>query len=388
MDERNTLEIEAQEPTLSEEIMEVNQDSGDGDIDSFKVAALPSQIPEPPKMTEIPLSVLHSSTVDSLISYSDDLVARLKVQIRRNSVLERKSLEDNSQSEKLARELETLQRQHEHFNEKERQQGQKTHELQSQLETTEKDLELLETQFADLKTLKDQQESDHKTQLEDMKSQVEELNELLPLKQDNIALKEDVEQFKKRITELTNHIQSKEDDEKSLRSELTVKQEKLAHAEGQMVQLQNQVDQGLNLREEKAELENLIILKEREISQSSDELQSLQNTYKQETQNLRVLAKNLQNEKAQLEAQLSSAERTLHQYNKDNEDLEKQLDNMQNLWYKLQAELEKEKTKNAALHNLNKELTTQVRSQHQSASDQQEAYYKQYLMQNKDVRDC
>ena len=69
-----------------------------------------------------------------------------------------------------------------------------------------------------------------------------------------------------------------------------------------------------------------------------------------ETQNLRVLVKNLQNEKGQVEAQLSSCERSLHQYNKDNEDLEKQLDNMQNLWYKLQAELEKEKTKNTALN--------------------------------------
>ena len=54
---------------------------------------LPTDIPAPPQLRDVPARVLHSATVETLIDHADDLSSRLKVHIRRNGQLEGQLIE-------------------------------------------------------------------------------------------------------------------------------------------------------------------------------------------------------------------------------------------------------------------------------------------------------
>lgn len=54
---------------------------------------LPTDVPPPPKMSDVPARVMHSATVETLIDHADDLSSRLKVHIRRNGQLEGQIIE-------------------------------------------------------------------------------------------------------------------------------------------------------------------------------------------------------------------------------------------------------------------------------------------------------
>jgi hypothetical protein len=61
---------------------------------------IPIELPPPPDLSNLPSHILHSGTVETLIGQNDDLMARLKVNIRRNSLFEQKILElENSNIE-------------------------------------------------------------------------------------------------------------------------------------------------------------------------------------------------------------------------------------------------------------------------------------------------
>lgn len=54
---------------------------------------LPTDVPPPPQMRDVPARVMHSATVETLIDHADDLSSRLKVHIRRNGQLEGQIIE-------------------------------------------------------------------------------------------------------------------------------------------------------------------------------------------------------------------------------------------------------------------------------------------------------
>jgi hypothetical protein len=56
---------------------------------------LPTDVPPPPNLSSLPAHILHSGTVETLIGQNEDLMARLKVNIRRNSILEQQIMEQD-----------------------------------------------------------------------------------------------------------------------------------------------------------------------------------------------------------------------------------------------------------------------------------------------------
>ena len=90
----------------------------DSETTDFVPVPLPFQVPEPPDLSKLPLSVIHSATVETLISQTEDLSARLKVQIRRNAVLERRALELEEQAKIQDKKIHGLEQQNEVLNEK------------------------------------------------------------------------------------------------------------------------------------------------------------------------------------------------------------------------------------------------------------------------------
>jgi chromosome segregation ATPase len=57
-------------------------------LGQMNVIQIPTELPPPPNLTDLPAQVLHAGTIETLIGQNDDLMARLKVNIRRNGLLE------------------------------------------------------------------------------------------------------------------------------------------------------------------------------------------------------------------------------------------------------------------------------------------------------------
>lgn len=356
----------------------------DIDKNEFVPIPLPFQVPEPPDLSKLPIGVIHSATVETLISQTEDLAARLKVQIRRNAVLERKALEMEEKAQLAEKELNTLREQHEIFSEKEAAQNEKIRELQTSVDQEKKELQLLEVRYSELYNLGQTKETDAKAQIEALKAQVKDLERLLPMEAENTKFREEADFLKGKVNEMTSYLSRKEEDTKLLLSQLQSKTEQVSHYEGQIKELKSQVEYGIKSVEEKAELENLLILKEREkthqITQINNELMILRQEYK----NIQLVQKNIHAEKLHLDGQLRTCEETINGLSRDNAELEKQIENLQNLWYKLQAEYEKEKTKNIAMNKLNRELSVELQRTHTSSSFEDD-YLKGYLKNNRNT---
>lgn len=353
----------------------------DIDKNEFVPIPLPFQIPEPPDLSKVPIGVIHSATVETLISQTEDLTARLKVQIRRNAVLERKALEMEEKTQLAEKELNSLKEQHEIFNEKENAQSEKIRELQNSVDTEKKELQLLEVRYSELYSLGQKKDGDAKEQIETLTAKVKDLERLLPLETENFQFREETAFLKNKVEELVTYVQRKEEEGHTLKAQLATKGEIIANLEGQIKQLKSQVEYGIKSVEEKAELENLLILKEREKEHKLGQMTNEVMVLRQEFKNMQMITKAAQTEKQQVDAQLKSCEETINGLSRDNAELERQIENLQNLWYKLQAEYEKEKTKNLAMNKLNRELSVELQRT-QTSSSFEEEYLKTYISGN------
>lgn len=103
---------------------------------------LPTDVPPPPRMSDVPARIMHSATVETLIDHADDLSSRLKVHIRRNGQLESQiiELEDRINESEMMRK--TVLSQIEILREKDRAVAEKQHALEQRLQRSNEELEL------------------------------------------------------------------------------------------------------------------------------------------------------------------------------------------------------------------------------------------------------
>lgn len=354
------------------------------DKNEFVPVPLPFQIPEPPDLSKVPLSVIHSATVETLISQTEDLSARLKVQIRRNAVLERRALELEENLKTSDKELQTIKRQQEILQEKDISQIEKIHTLQTNIEMQKKELDLLETRYAELHSLSQRHDDEAKTQHAEMTSKIKDLERLLPLEKENFVLQDENTFLKKKIEELCSYLQKKEEESKDVRTLLQTKADTITKLESTVASLNQQVEMNRRAIEEKTELENQLILKEREKEHVTSHLNNEVMTHRQELKNLQHITKSMAAEKAQMSSQLKTCEETINSLSKDNAELDKQIENLQNLWYKLQAEHEKEKIKTNALTKLNRELSVELQRS-KASSSYEDDFLKKYITNGKNI---
>jgi len=350
----------------------------------FVQVALPFQVPEPPDLSKVPLSVIHSATVETLISQTEDLSARLKVQIRRNAVLERRALELEEKTKDIEKSMLTMQEQLEVFKEKDSTHADKVRDLQTAVETHKKDLELLEMRYSQLSNLSQRREEEASITATDLKNKITELEKLLPLENENFKLGEENNYLKGKLEELVSYLQKKEEEAKELRAQIATQREGLTSQDQLIQTLKKQVEYHHKAAERVAELENVVIHKDREHDQKTAQITNELMGLRQEIKNHQMMSRGLNSEKGQLEAQLRTCEETITGLSKDNSELERQIENLQNLWYKLQAEYEKEKTKTAALTKLNRELSVELQRSKSSPS-YEEDFLKKYVTQGRNI---
>lgn len=362
----------------------------------FIPVPLPFQIPEPPDLSKIPLSVIHSATVETLISQTEDLSARLKVQIRRNAVLERRAFELEENFKNQEKQLSSLQQQHEVLSEKDSSHLDKIKTLEEKVADQKQEITLLEVRYSEQSQLHNQENKQQQSTLAKLEQQVQDLSRLLPLEKENFRLSDENNFYKTKIDELCKHLQIKENEGAKLKEHIQKLEARIQEGTAQIDSLSKQIEtdrlaieerQTINnqIMDEKAELENLVILKEREKSHALNNISNELMNSRQELKNIQVAFRTLQNEKIHLEQQLQSSEETINGLSKDNADLEKQMQNLQSLWYKLQAEFEKERTKTTALTKLNRELSVELQRTKSSPQFEEDFLRKYTQGRNLDV---
>ncbi len=361
----------------------------DIETNEFVPVPLPFQIPEPPDLSKIPLSVIHSATVETLISQTEDLSARLKVQIRRNAVMERRALELEESAKAQEKQFSSLQQQHEILIEKESSHLEKIKTLEEHCSEQKKEIELLEIRYSEQSQIHHKESTDTTTRIAQLEQQVTDLSRLLPLEKENFKLSDENSFFKTKIEELAQNLQSKENEIRSFREHI-IKMESIINEKTSEIsdikkqmdiqnqEIRKQADAHNKMIEDKSELENLVILKDREKEHELTSITSELQQARQELKNTQTAFRTIQSEKAQMEAQLKTTEESRTELSKDNSDLENQIQNLQGLWYKLQAEFEKERTKTTALTKLNRELSVELQRT-KSSPQQDEDFFKRYV---------
>lgn len=119
-------------------------------IDETLKIPIPIEVPPPPNLASLPPRILHSGTVETLIGQNEDLMARLKVNLRRNATLEQQILVLESELQQTRHENSSLQDQYFIVQEKDRIYKAKNFELESQFESQKAEIELLRTKLEEI----------------------------------------------------------------------------------------------------------------------------------------------------------------------------------------------------------------------------------------------
>jgi chromosome segregation ATPase len=111
---------------------------------------LPTDVPPPPRMSDVPARIMHSATVETLIDHADDLSSRLKVHIRRNGQLEGQLIELQDQLNESDMMRRTVMSQIEILREKDKAVAEKQAAFEQRLNRSNEELDLSKMEAEEL----------------------------------------------------------------------------------------------------------------------------------------------------------------------------------------------------------------------------------------------
>lgn len=373
---------------------------------------IPTEVPEPPSLDQIPLDILHSATVELLIQQNEDLSSRLKVNIRRNSQLELGQLKRDKDIKDLNQKVENLSAQIEITKEKEKIWQEKIKKNDQLIKTLKTESEMMELRYNELHTTTRQKIKEQQQNIANKFQENEQLNKKLMIsKRVRLRAKERLRSF---LIEVGNGLFSNEKSIKKsessnkilkknfalLKDEITEKEsffkEQLHNfkqiSQKQIFELDHKLNAALEkakvLREEKEDLQNNIAQlnvefheekkNRNKIAALTEQIQELKNerlrtehqASQQENQwkeacesersKNKVLLKELNQHKSSSESlkkTLSTCEDKMLNLSKDNKEISMQLSTIQKLWMDAQDKLEKLELRCESLEKINRELS-------------------------------
>lgn len=347
------------------------------------VIPLPDELPPAPDLHHLPKDILKSSTVENLISQNEDLMARLKVALRRLSAMELESQKVQSENEDLRRRTTVTQDQLLVMKEKDsawREKAgtalkdrdflaEKTRALEDRLTQTESELSRYQKYHEKIKTqvkpsivqMKEysrslearlaefeKEASKHDALVRDLRAQIIEVskNSRFQLEQQEIRSHELINSYETSLQQLQEERQQ------------------LTEANGELE------TKALRLRrtEQKAdELENELV----ELRRSKEDLTR---RFEQETRRLMDLNEEMNRENARskienedLRARNEAGSKRLHELEKAHLDNQSQIESLRFMWQNVREENERLKISMAALERLNVDLSAKLQELRQRA---------------------
>ncbi|WII71128.1 hypothetical protein QJS83_11715 [Bdellovibrio sp. 22V] len=337
---------------------------------------LPDELPRRNDFSHLPKEILKSSTVENLISQNEDLMARLKVALRRLSILETENqkLSDESNKARLSqssvtdqilvwKEKDAMWRQKVDQLEKDKEiHVEKLRALQEKIQTMSSELsrhvkyhERIKTQvkpyisqlkeysrIQDIRLQEFENSLSHKeAQLRDLRHQVIEVtkNSRYQVEASEKKAQEMVHFYEEQIQSLNRELQMLH----GIQEDLEVKTLKLHSALERQDTLENEI---VTLRRSKEEMKERL---EGEITRQQERMSELT----RQNQKLGV-------EHADLQIRVVEDQERIKQLEKENFQFQEQLESLRYMWTAKNEEHEKLKVATAALERLNLELSQKL----------------------------
>ncbi|MBX2986549.1 MAG: hypothetical protein KF802_01510 [Bdellovibrionaceae bacterium] len=343
---------------------------------SLRSIPLPDELPAPASRRDLPKDILKSSTVENLISQNEDLMARLKVALRRLSVLEDENHRVLRESENLRHQASVAEDQRLVLKEKDRAWKGKTDELQQQKDllaeknrALESRLNAQEAELERLRRFQDKVEGRIKPHLVQLKEYAKDLEGRLARQENEVARRDaSIQDLRHQIIEVTKNSRQQVEIAESRTHELIESYEKSIEDLREQLSVSQSVRQDLELRSARLrrteqrcdELENECI----ELRRSKEELSQrfgseCQRLMDQGEESSRESAK-LKIENEDLRAKVLDDHGRIQHLEKQSLDLQAQLESLRYLWTSRNDENERLKLSLSALEKINLDLSSKL----------------------------
>lgn len=346
---------------------------------------LPTEIPPPPNLSQLPAHILHSGTVETLIGQNEDLMARLKVNIRRNSILEQQLMEQERINQEitlahnsLVSQIQVLQEKDDMWREKASRVDSDQNTLRDQIHLMEAKLEAAEERRDELTAgLRFEEAYRRRVRawvrpyLNDLRHQLQEARTKANFLDRQLASREAaIGDLRARMGDAVTQMQTvtrKSNQDQALLVEQYETRIKTAEADAAKAksELQLYKDKALRLDDavsSQTAAENRIIFLERrnreveaqlagEMKEIQDQLVSFRKEAKNTAAELMTVSQ--ERDRAAAEARDAKAEQTR---------IQDQFESLQAVWAEAQKRFEASKLQQDSLNKLNQELSRQLRA--------------------------
>jgi chromosome segregation ATPase len=358
--------------------------------DDAPAVPLPNEVPRKLDLSHLPLPVLRSGSVEALIAQNEDLMARLTVTLRRLSLLEETNGSLAGEKTQLERQLQGLSDQfliHQKKDEywKAHLLKAETVALQAQKgETTARaDASLLELRFAELYNASETCEQEFNEKLEWARRRLVRFQRYRKrvrqiahqLRHDFASARGKLEEqlhlnheLKERMQGLVEHIQLQSKDRQAeLQNTRGAYEERISELQTQTEQAHTEVErlsERVNVLDqlvvEQVQLENRAIYAEYKVKELETQYQQDSQRLEEDYLNLRQNADLVTRQRDDLQLSQQKLESTTRDLKAENMRLREQVGNLQSIWDESRQRLENMSTREAALQNLNQELSAQL----------------------------
>lgn len=319
---------------------------------------VPSEIPTAIDTSDIPKELLRTGAVESLISQNEDLMARIKVLIRRQSNLENQLAESEKTRLAATHRFEIINDQLAVYKEKDLNGSEKLKTLQSENQKFKTQVDMLEFRMTELYT-SSQQKVRH------LMDQIQSLGRgIKSVKKYRAKIKPLMRAFRKKMQTLANRNHELEIENHRLievQTELITEREniKLRHDEALR---KARLEAEETVRLERMQLENNLIAERRNFTQLRQSSQNEITKYIHEINQLKHdFLRSIESERM-LQSEMANVRESFAEKDQEIHTLKAQLDSLQIAWREAEVDNTTTKQKNQALQDLNQKLSINLQS--------------------------
>lgn len=324
-----------------------------------KSIPLPNQMPQGVNFRDIPAAALKSSTLESLISQNEDLMARLSVSLRKANQFEEKAGMLARENEIIKSKMDTIREQFMVLQEKDRFASARSHQLLEENGTTKEHMQRLEKVYSDL-FVQAQTFQRRLQQLERYRARVQRIGPSLQEKAKRAEqLEGELEHTRKTLS--ISHMQT-----------VNSYEAKLAEARQQVDTLRGKAEERDQIFEEKVRSQNELVSEKRVHQAFRADVQPLIENMTRETAALRFQLKESLLAHESERQQLADALLEKMTMTEETTALKDQVESLQALWAHKQRELDQLEEKNASLQKLNQSLSMNLNQQRKEIQNLQQ----------------
>jgi chromosome segregation ATPase len=354
---------------------------------------LPIEIPPVPNLSQLPSEVLHSGTVETLIAHNEDLIARLKVNLRRNALLEQQILGLEKQINELRSLNETLEDQVHIVRERDRVIAQKNTNTTDKINALTDEMEFLRRQLQESQAAAASQKSRLETYTRRIRKWVRPgLNKLQKANLQNREfihhtelLRRDLAQRDIEVGELSRQVAElrsfQRERERNFQKDQGQLVEKYESAMAEIRKENEELSLKLSFYRDRSslldEMTKRQINSENAAVQAERRAQDLENMIQTKVKDLELTseeakrdARNLKSQVEILRDELRKSREEKERLETENDRLKDQLDSLQILWNESRKNIESFELKVEALNQINQELSQRLKEQRTQAENE------------------